>query len=293
MWASATHVVNYIPEFNFYRDIELIVANNPTIIYVRANGTIVQDTLTLVVANECGSDTLRLILTSPVLPVYEVEQPECCEDTLVYYPREEGEVSIAYARILYITDGVTTDTLDWQAFASGYEGYAQHHVANAECEGTPVKVDLNVFCNVTPPYVSVVWCGIVDDTNLKVAIEVGFAGSCGLDRRIIILGDTCNSIDCEEARKADPDSFSSQPDKIEVFPNPANSSATLKYFSHDASSYTITVTDLAGRILLLKDVISKEGLNYHELDLSTLSTGAYFIHLKSAGKYDVVKIMVE
>ena len=72
--------------------------------------------------------------------------------------------------------------------------------------------------------------------------------------------------------------------KFKVYPNPVKSIITIT--TTDVDTYTLSITDLTGKILL------SESLNGIEntLDVSTFSSGTYFIQLNSDNRKEVVKI---
>lgn len=73
--------------------------------------------------------------------------------------------------------------------------------------------------------------------------------------------------------------------KFKVYPNPANSIVTI--LTPDVNSAHLSVTDLTGKIVMAKSLSGME----NTLDISSLSTGAYFFELTSDNKKDVVKIL--
>ncbi|MES2411893.1 MAG: T9SS type A sorting domain-containing protein [Bacteroidota bacterium] len=73
--------------------------------------------------------------------------------------------------------------------------------------------------------------------------------------------------------------------KFKVYPNPASSTVTISVENVD--SFNLTVTDLTGKVVMAKSLSGME----NTLDISSLSTGAYFFELTSDNKKDVVKIL--
>jgi len=80
---------------------------------------------------------------------------------------------------------------------------------------------------------------------------------------------------------------------ITVYPNPAKSSATLSFSAAAETGYSITVSDLTGRVFATEQGISLVGENARELNLSNLSAGVYFVTLNLAGSNTVTKLVVE
>ena len=73
--------------------------------------------------------------------------------------------------------------------------------------------------------------------------------------------------------------------KFKVYPNPATSTVTIS--ASNVDSYNLSVTDLTGKIVMTKSLNGIE----NTLDISTLSTGAYFFNLSSDNKKEVIKIL--
>ena len=73
--------------------------------------------------------------------------------------------------------------------------------------------------------------------------------------------------------------------KFKVYPNPASSMVTIS--AANADSYKLSVTDITGKVVMTKSLNGIE----NTLDISSLSTGAYFFELSSDNIKDVVKIL--
>ena len=73
--------------------------------------------------------------------------------------------------------------------------------------------------------------------------------------------------------------------KFKVYPNPASSIVTISAANVD--SYKLSVTDITGKVVMTKSLNGIE----NTLDISSLSTGAYFFELSSDNIKDVVKIL--
>lgn len=73
--------------------------------------------------------------------------------------------------------------------------------------------------------------------------------------------------------------------KFKVYPNPATSVVTIS--ATDVDSYKLSVTDLSGKTIMTKSLNGME----NTVDISALSTGAYFFELNSNNKKEVVKIL--
>lgn len=73
--------------------------------------------------------------------------------------------------------------------------------------------------------------------------------------------------------------------KFKVYPNPATS--TVNISAADVDSYKLSVTDLSGKIVMTKSLNGIE----NTIDVSSLSSGAYFFELTSDSKREVIKIL--
>ena len=73
--------------------------------------------------------------------------------------------------------------------------------------------------------------------------------------------------------------------QFKVYPNPASSIVTISAANVD--SYKLSVTDITGKVIMTKSLNGIE----NTLDISSLSTGAYFFELSSDNIKDVVKIL--
>lgn len=73
--------------------------------------------------------------------------------------------------------------------------------------------------------------------------------------------------------------------KFKVYPNPATSIVTIS--AADVDSYKLSITDLSGKVVMTKSLNGIE----NTVDVSSLSSGAYFFELASDNKREVVKIL--
>ncbi|MCF6131480.1 T9SS type A sorting domain-containing protein [Flavobacterium wongokense] len=73
--------------------------------------------------------------------------------------------------------------------------------------------------------------------------------------------------------------------KFRVFPNPASSTVTVSTPEVDAAK--LSVTDLSGKVVMTRTLSGME----NTVDISTLSTGAYFFEVSSDSKKEVIKIL--
>lgn len=82
--------------------------------------------------------------------------------------------------------------------------------------------------------------------------------------------------------------------KAFVIPNPANDIAVLQFYANKSFNYSIQVTDVNGKILLVKKTIARTGTNYEKLNLRQLTPGNYFITLiNGEGERQTLRLMKE
>ncbi|MFM9057499.1 MAG: HYR domain-containing protein, partial [Bacteroidota bacterium] len=63
--------------------------------------------------------------------------------------------------------------------------------------------------------------------------------------------------------------------EADVYPNPASDRIFIQFNAAKAADYTLTLTDMAGRNLMVEQATSQEGSNVREFDVSGLTSGAY------------------
>ena len=73
--------------------------------------------------------------------------------------------------------------------------------------------------------------------------------------------------------------------KFKVYPNPATSIVTIS--TPDVDAAKLSVTDISGKVVMTKSLNGIE----NTVDISTLSSGAYFFEVSSNNKKEVVKIL--
>ena len=79
---------------------------------------------------------------------------------------------------------------------------------------------------------------------------------------------------------------------LNVYPNPAENAVVVTFTSTDHAA-TIELTDALGKVCLRKRVLAS-GIQFEEtLDLSAIHSGIYTLHIVSAGKNRVIKLIVE
>lgn len=64
---------------------------------------------------------------------------------------------------------------------------------------------------------------------------------------------------------------------LNLFPNPANTSLTINYFTPSMENTSIEIYDMMGQLVNTLNVNATEGFNSRELDLTSMSNGVYFL----------------
>jgi large repetitive protein len=80
---------------------------------------------------------------------------------------------------------------------------------------------------------------------------------------------------------------------LNVYPNPVADVLNVEYTLTSASSVTIELTDLSGKVVSKLIVNGTEGSNNHSLDLSGLAKGNYLMNLRSDSLNEVKRIVVQ
>jgi hypothetical protein len=79
-----------------------------------------------------------------------------------------------------------------------------------------------------------------------------------------------------------------------LYPNPTYGSTTLKFEASRAGHVSLSIIDVAGRVLSKEEINATEGVNVHELDLSNFAKGLYLVRLEKAGEpQQLLKVTVE
>ncbi|HEX5002502.1 MAG TPA: T9SS type A sorting domain-containing protein [Bacteroidia bacterium] len=68
-------------------------------------------------------------------------------------------------------------------------------------------------------------------------------------------------------------------DETSLYPNPASTSSTLSFYTASDAAYTVTLSDISGKVVYTREIHALQGFNLIDLDLSTLSKGVYMVRL--------------
>ena len=77
-----------------------------------------------------------------------------------------------------------------------------------------------------------------------------------------------------------------------VYPNPASDFATISFTSEKEQNVTLLLTDINGRIISQKNLVSQVGIFIDRLDLSACSEGVYLLTLQFDDRKFSKKILV-
>jgi hypothetical protein len=64
---------------------------------------------------------------------------------------------------------------------------------------------------------------------------------------------------------------------LNLFPNPANTTLTINYFTPSMENTSIEIYDMMGQLVNTINVNANQGFNSRELDLTSMSNGVYFL----------------
>lgn len=88
------------------------------------------------------------------------------------------------------------------------------------------------------------------------------------------------------------ENVSSKFELMNLFPNPSNSSATLRFNSPKSSVAKLNVYNTLGKVVVTKSIDTKQGENEFNINVKDLSSGIYVCSLESEGKTLTKKLIV-
>ena len=128
--------------------------------------------------------------------------------------------------------------------------------------------------------ISILWGTTGGNLSVRATNSCGNSGSRSL--KIII---SCNRSLAETA----PVTYF----RMEAYPNPTSDIVHLRFYSKENTSYSFTVTDVAGRKLLFEKQQAYVGMNVHTLNLSRFRKGTYLVLVEDKDVKQVLKINVQ
>ena len=79
-----------------------------------------------------------------------------------------------------------------------------------------------------------------------------------------------------------------------VAPNPATDFTNVMFTSENTNRYTISLTDMQGKLLVVREGVAVNGKNIVRIDLHNYPGGMYFVTLiDSGGERNMVKLVKE
>jgi hypothetical protein len=97
------------------------------------------------------------------------------------------------------------------------------------------------------------------------------------------------SISCRQGQVLQTEATSS----VQLYPNPAQDKATLKFSSAHANDYSISLIESTGKIVYSSKGVSVEGENLIEINLANYSKGIYMLQMISNGEQQMLRLIVE
>ena len=73
-----------------------------------------------------------------------------------------------------------------------------------------------------------------------------------------------------------------------IYPNPVKDCMTISVIAPKAENAILLINDIAGRVVVTKNLILKEGNNNLELNISSITSGQYFAKLIVTGGRETV-----
>ncbi len=81
---------------------------------------------------------------------------------------------------------------------------------------------------------------------------------------------------------------------VDIYPNPSGSELNVSCKMFRSGLYTITVTDVSGRLVRqLENVFADQGMIYENLNVSKLQQGIYFVRVIGEQQYYIQKFVKE
>lgn len=134
----------------------------------------------------------------------------------------------------------------------------------------------------------------------SITLSPGFHAKAGANLSISI-GNNCDDANIVNAMtNAQPQSANNFKENdwkndgltVEVFPNPIQDFATLRYYHKNSREIQLLVSNLNGQIVKQQTLVSEMGWNELNLDMNAYPSGTYFVHLLTPNQQIHKKIMV-
>jgi hypothetical protein len=124
-------------------------------------------------------------------------------------------------------------------------------------------------------------------TNLVMSMRS--SNACGQSPLRSLSGIAVNTAYCA-ARISSTDGLFSE---TELYPNPATDRVFVQFTAERSADYTLTLSDMAGRNLLVEQATSQQGVNLREFSVSGLTSGAYLVSIQAENSRQVMRLIIE
>ena len=129
--------------------------------------------------------------------------------------------------------------------------------------------------------------GVNPATNLTISLTA--TNACGTSAVRVLGGISVNSSYCGPRVSNATDKFTN----VTVYPNPATEQAAILFTAEEGSTYTLTVSDISGRVIYTEAGVANGGDNTKTIDVSTFEGGLYILGLERAGEQHQIRLIVE
>jgi hypothetical protein len=178
------------------------------------------------------------------------------------------------------------------------------------CQGSPVNLYAEPSGYVTPPGVSYSYQWIKDGVDISNATAQNYtakkpgtysvrvtlnSGGCSGTSAGAVITNGCNT--GTTAAKSSNNYESVNPGlndiKLQIYPNPVSSSATISFSLSDVSKVSLTLFDINGRLIKrLANMQFHNGSHQITLDTKELNSGIYLLRMQSSESIETRKIIV-
>ncbi len=159
--------------------------------------------------------------------------------------------------------------------------YTATQVANATSYLWTIPTGATIQGPSTGNTISILWGTRGGNLAVKAVNSCGTSGTRSLKITISCPRGIAESIEAPTDSKAT------------VYPNPTSGIVNLKYYSKSKGSYTLSVTDIAGRKAITEKLQAFTGMNTHQFNVSKLTKGTYLVIIEGTGTKEVLKINVQ
>lgn len=74
------------------------------------------------------------------------------------------------------------------------------------------------------------------------------------------------------------------PVQLSIFPNPVQDELTISTIGETSGTHTLNIVDVNGKIVATQQVEWQVGMNYERINVNSLATGTYFLHIQQDDK---------